>query len=77
MMDVGTQLFKEANEKLKAALKAKDLKQVAVAQAMLDSAQKTIDGANMKMNETRNEQHVVAKKRQSMMDNFVAKKLKS
>ena len=77
MKDVGTQLFKEANEKLKAALKAKDLKQVAVAQAILDSGQTTIDGANMKMNETRNEQHVVAKKRQSMMDNFVAKKLKS
>jgi hypothetical protein len=49
MMDVGTQLFKEANEKLKQALKAKDLKQAAVAQAMLESAQTMIDGANTKI----------------------------
>ena len=39
-MEVRTDLFKEANAKLKAALKTKDFKQIAVAQAMLDAVAK-------------------------------------
>ena len=41
---------------MKQALKAKDLEQIAVVQAMLESAQKTIDEEA----ETRREQHAVA-----------------
>jgi len=35
MLDVGADLFKEANVKVKEALKTKYMKQIAVAQAML------------------------------------------
>src|SRR6266516_2430118 len=37
MLDVGTDLFKEGNVKLKEALKTNDMKQIGVAQAMLDT----------------------------------------
>ena len=39
MLDVRADLFKEANVKLKGALKTKDMKQIGVAQAMLDTAE--------------------------------------
>jgi len=42
MLDVGADLFKEANVELKEALKTKDMKQIAVAQAMLDAAETRI-----------------------------------
>ena len=76
MMDVGTDLFKEANAKLKEALKTKDMKQIAVAQAMLDAAEKQILQARTKLQETRTEQRVIEKRKQSVMDSFVAKKPK-
>ena len=76
MMDVGTELFKEANVKPKGALKTKDLKQIAVAQAMLDASEKQIEEARSKLQETRMEQRVVEKIKLSLMDSFVAKKSK-
>ncbi len=76
MMDVGTELLKDGNAKLEAALKTKDLKQMAVAQAMLDTAQKQIHEARAKLELTRTEQRVLEKRRQSFMDSFIAKKHK-
>src|SRR5438132_1245477 len=73
MMDVGTELFKEGNAKLEEALKNKDMKQVAVAHTMLDAAEKHIE-ARIKLQETRKEQRIIEKRKQSLMDNFVAKK---
>ena len=42
-MEVGDTILKEANAKLQAALKNKDFKEVSVAQAMIEAAQKKID----------------------------------
>jgi len=77
MMDVGSDLFKEGNAKLKEALKSKDMKQIAVAQAILDTAEKQIQEARSKLQETRTEQRVIEKRKQSLMDSFVAKKPKT
>jgi len=52
MLDVGADLFKEANVKLKEALKTKDMKQIAVAQAMLDTAETRIREACTQLQET-------------------------
>ena len=76
MMDVSTELFKVANVKLKEALKTKDLKQIAVAQAMLDASEKQIEEARSKLQETRTEQRLVEKIKLPLMDSFVAKKSK-
>ena len=76
-MDVGSDLFKEGNAKLKEALKSKDMKQIAVAQAILDTAEKQIQEARSKLQETRTEQRVIEKRKQSLMDSFVAKKPKT
>ena len=76
MMEVGTELFKDANAKLREAMKTKDMKKVAVAQAMLDTAEKQIEEARKKLETTRSEQRVVEKRKQSFMDSFVAKKQK-
>jgi len=76
MLDVGADLFKEANVKLKEALKIKDMKQIAVAQAMLDTAETRIREARTQLQETRTELRVIEKRKQSFMDSFVAKKHK-
>ena len=76
-MEVRTDLFEIANAKLKAALKTKDLKHIAVAQALLDAAEKQIEDACAKLLETRNEQDGVEKWKQSLIDSFVSKKTKT
>jgi len=76
MLDVGADLFKEANVKLKEALKTKDMKQIAVAQAMLDTAETCIREVRTQLQETRTEQRVIEKRKQSFMNSFVAKKQK-
>jgi len=43
MLDVGADMFKKAYVKLKEALKTKDMKQIAVAHAMLDTAEKVYE----------------------------------
>jgi len=75
-VDVGADLFKEANVKLKEALKTKYMKQIAVAQAMLDTAETRIREVRLQLQETRTEQRVIEKRMQSFMDSFVAKKQK-
>jgi len=76
MLDVGADLFNEANVKLKKALKTKDMKQIAVEQAMLDTAETRIREVHTQLQETRTEQRVIEKRKQSFMDSFVAKKQK-
>jgi len=56
MLDVGADLFKEANVKLKETLKTKYMKQIAVAQAMLDTAETRIREVCTQLQETRMEQ---------------------
>jgi len=73
---VGTQLIAEASGKLKDALKNNDLKQAAVAQLMLDTAQQHMDIAQSKLQSTREELRTVNKRKQSAMDKFIAKKPK-
>lgn len=48
-MEVGDAILKEANAKLKAALKNQDFKEVSVVQAMIEAAQKKISTANTGM----------------------------
>lgn len=48
-MEVGDAILKEANAKLKAALKNQDFKDVSVVQAMIVGAQKKISTANTGM----------------------------
>ena len=76
MLDVGTDLFKEGNVKLKEALKTKDMKQIGVAQAMLYTAETRIRETRTQLQKTRMEQRVIEKRKQSFMDSFVAKKHK-
>jgi len=76
MLDVGADLFKEANVKLKEALKTKYMNQIAVAQAMLDTAETRIREVRTQLQEIRTEQRVIEKRKQSFMDSFVAKKRK-
>jgi len=77
MMGVGTELFKEANMKLKESLKTKNFKQIAIAQAMLDAAETHIQQACTKLQKTRTEQRIVEKRKQSAMDRFLTKKVKT
>jgi len=53
------------------------MKNVAVAQAMIDTAEKQIEEARMKLETTGSEQRVVEKRKQSFMNSFVAKKQRS
>ena len=76
-MGVGTELFKEANMKLKESLKTKNFKQIAIAQAMLDAAETHIQQACTKLQKTRTEQRIVEKRKQSAMDRFLTKKVKT
>jgi len=76
MLDVGADLFKEAHVKLKEALKTKDMKQIAVALGMLDTAETHIREARTQLQETRTQQRFILKRKQSFMDGFVAKKRK-
>jgi len=69
-------VFKEANVKLKEALKTKYMKQIAVAQAILDTAETRIREVRTQLQDTRTEQRVIEKRKQSFVDSFVAKKRK-
>ena len=71
-MDVGDTILKEANAKLRAAMKNKDFKEVSVAQAMIETAQKKISGANTAMQQTREKQKSVSKRKLSIIDTFLS-----
>ena len=59
-MEVGDTILKEANTKLRAAMKNKDFKEVSVAQAMIEAAQKKISSANKGMQQTREQQRSIS-----------------
>ena len=50
-MEVGDTILKEANAKLRAAVRNKDFKEVSVAQAMIEAAEKKISSANKAMHQ--------------------------
>ena len=53
------------------------MKQIAVAQAILNTTEKQIQEARSKLQETRTEQRVIEKRKQSLMDSFVENKSKT
>ena len=65
-MEVGDAILKDANEKLQAALKNKDSKEVSIAQAMIEAAQKKIRSAKTGLQQTREQQKSVSKRKQSI-----------
>ena len=69
-MEVGDAILKDANEKLQAALKNKDFKEVSVAQAMIEAAQKKIRSAKTRLQQTREQQKSLSKRKQSIIDGF-------
>ena len=71
-MEVGDTILKEANAKLKAALKNKDFKEVSVAQAMIEAAQKKISTANTGMQQAREQRRSVSKRKQSIINTFLS-----
>ena len=71
-MEVGDTILKEANAKLRAAMRNKDFKEVSVAQAMIEAAEKKISSANKAMQQTREQQQSVTKQRQTIINNFLS-----
>ena len=59
--------MEEANQKLKEALKNKDFKEAAVAQAMLESGRKKIDDANKLIMTTRERQKNILKRKDGLL----------
>ena len=72
--DVGDRLLEQGTERLKKALEKKDLKEIALAQAMIEAAQKKIHKAKDVMENTRKAQKKIEKRRQSLIDSFVSAK---
>ena len=75
-MEVGDAILKDANEKLQAALKNKDFKEVSIAQAMFEAAQK-IRSAKTGLQQTREQQKPVSKRKQSIIDSFLSQPSKA
>ena len=71
-MEVGDTILKEANAKLQAALKNKDFKEVSVAQAMIEAAQKKISTTNTGMQQAREQRRSVSKRKQSIINTFLS-----
>ena len=71
-MEVGDTILKEANAKLRAAVRNKDFKEVSVAQAMIEAAEKKISSANKAMQQTREQQQSVSKRKQTIINTFLA-----
>ena len=71
-MKVGDTILKEANAKLQAALKNKDFKEVSVAQAMIEAAHKKISTANTGMQQAREQQRSVSKRKLSIINTFLS-----
>ena len=76
-MEVGHATLKDANEKLQAALKNKDFKEVSIAQAMFEAAQKKIRSAKTGLQQTREQQKPVSKRKQSIIDSFLSQPSKA
>ena len=72
-MEVGDSILNDANSRLQADLRNKDFKEVSVAQALLEAAQKKISEIHKDMQKTKEQQRSVAKRKQSMLDIFLSK----
>ena len=70
-MEVGDAILKDANEKLQAALKNKDFKEVSIAQAMIEAAQKKIRSAKTGLQQAREQQKSV-KTQTKHIDSFLS-----
>ena len=66
-IEIGNKILEEANQKLKEALKNKDFKEAAVAQAMLESGRKKIDDANKLIMTTRERQKNILKRKDGLL----------
>ena len=75
-MEVGDTILKEANAKLRAAVRKKDFKEVSVAQAMIEDAEKKISSANKAMQQTREQQQSVSKRKQTIINTFLSQQVK-
>ena len=71
-MEVGDTILKEANAKLRAAVRKKDFKEVSVAQATIEAAEKKISSANKAMQQTREQQQSVSKRKQIIINTFLS-----
>ena len=71
-MEVGDTILKEGNAKLQAALKNKDFKEVSVAQAMIEAAQKKISTANTGMQQAREQRRSVSRRKQRIINTFLS-----
>ena len=71
-MEVGDTILKEANAKLQAALKNKNFKELSVAQAMIEAAQKKISTTNTGMQRARGQRISVSKRKQSVINTFLS-----
>ena len=69
-MEVADTILKEANAKLRAAVRNKVFKEVSVAQAMIEAAEK-ISSANKAMQQTREQQQSVSKRKQIIINTFL------
>lgn len=76
-MEVGDTILKEANAKLRAAVRKKDFKEVSVAQAMIEAAEKKISSANKAMQQTREQQQSVSKRKQTIINTFLSQPSKT
>lgn len=74
MMSTGNELLSEAAEKLKNAVKSKDSTQIAVAQAMIETAESKLKAAQDEFSKTRATQRKVEKKKLTMLEAFINKK---
>ena len=72
-MEVGNSILNDANSRLQADLRNKDFKEVSVAQALLEAAQKKISEIHKDMQKTKEQQRSVAKRKQSILDIFLSK----
>ena len=72
-MEVGDSILNDTDSRLQADLRNKDFKEVSVAQALLEAAQKKISEIHKDMQKTKEQQRSVAKRKQSMLDTFLSK----
>ena len=69
-MEAGDTIWNEANAKLRAAVRNKDFKEVSVVQAIIEAAEKKISGANKAMQQTREQQQSLSKRKQTIINTF-------
>ena len=71
-LNIANNLFLEANKKLAKAVEKKDLVQIGVAQAMLESAQSKSLNIQKELSHIRSKQKELDKKRQNIIDNALS-----